>query len=552
MGGELLFFLLLLVAVHAATHTHTHTRHNVVHIIVDDLRHELGCYGLPNRSTPVVDALARRGTLFNRAYAQQAVCGPSRNSFLSGRRPDKSRSWNFINHFREDHPEWTSLPGLFAKDPAYVSLGSGKTWHPKLPPAYDGDRSWTANALPFYNPCWNTADDPHAKFQDGGLPCFFCPIDIEGKLFPKRINVSVGNEFCTVDAYEDTLSVARAVKLLDQVPAGKFFYLALGMHKPHMPWQASKEDFDQHPLESVDLPLHTTPPAGVPPIALRFTDGAVHDSPYQPVSDDTARHARRAYRAAVTGMDRKLGVLIDALDRRGLTNNTAVVLHGDHGWQLGEHGLWRKFTNFELATRVPFVVAAPWLRPYDSDSDNSVPSGVETSSNAPPGSMSNALVELVDLAPTIAALAGLEMPTNETFDGTSLVPLLYATNASNRSVKDAAFSQYPRRVRDPAKAWSGNSIIHHNRTTFTHMGYSMRTLEWRYTEWVPWNGTALRPVWTPLPDLVAAGRVELYDHRDEAPWPTNFNRGENANVAQATEHADTVRRLSAQLRSAFS
>ena len=213
--------------------------HSVLHIIVDDLRPELGAYGLPDRHTPNLDRLADGGTVFDRAYAQQAVCGPSRNSFLTGRRPDRSRSWNFINHFREDHPEWTTLPGLFLAAGG-EALGAGKAFHPKLPPAYDGDRSWSAAALPYRNPCWNTADDPTASFQDGGLPCVPCAIDVEARLF-HNVNVSIANEFCETDAFEDALTVDDALALLRGAHArGAHFYLAVGLHKPHMPWQVSR------------------------------------------------------------------------------------------------------------------------------------------------------------------------------------------------------------------------------------------------------------------------------------------------------------------------
>lgn len=124
-------FLPLLVCVSAVA-----KKHSVIHIIVDDLRPEFGAYGVPHRHTPNIDKLASNGTVFDRAYCQQAVCGPSRNSFLTGRRPDRSRTWNFINSFREDHPEWTSLPGLFLKNGA-LALGAGKIYHPKMPAEYD-------------------------------------------------------------------------------------------------------------------------------------------------------------------------------------------------------------------------------------------------------------------------------------------------------------------------------------------------------------------------------------------------------------------------------
>lgn len=283
-----------------------------------------------------------------------------------------------------------------------------------------------------------------------------------------------------------------------------------------------------------------------------------HTDPWHPLPADDMRAARRAYRAAVSGMDRKLGSLLDELSRLGLAASTAVCLHSDHGWHLGEGGAWRKFTNYELATRVPLIIRAPWLGGGGGDGD---------------ARRSDSLVELVDVLPTIAALAGVPLPPNEAFDGVSMLPLLghalgpqppvvevadvdmgrtsvgSAFNCGGPrcegSTKAAAFSQYPRRVTDASRPWHGNSIIHHNRSTFTHMGYSARTTGWRYTEWVAWDGAALAPVW----DAVAAR--ELYDHRGEATYPTNFDVGELENVASLLEYESTVEMLSRLVRAQF-
>jgi len=503
----------------------------VLHIIADDLRSELGAYGLENRSTPHLDGLAASGTVFLSAYAQIAVCAPSRNSFLTGRRPDRSRCWNFINSFREDHPEWTTIPGNFLRNGG-TALGVGKVFHPMIPPAYDGNLSWSDAALPFKNPCWNTADDPHAKFQDGGLPCIFCSVDIAGRVL--HGNVSVANEFCQIDAVEDTITVDLAVKHLEAIAfavsestsALPPFYLAVGVHKPHMPWQAAPEDWAAHPLENVDLARNPLPPHGMPDVAFHFSDGVdsgvlEHTDPWHPLTDTHARAARRAYRAAVTGVDRKLGVLLDELDRLNLSSTTAVVVHGDHGWSLSEQGLWRKMSNYENAVRVPLIIRVPWL-----------PSAPRRSA---------ALVELVDLAPTIWELAGVPRPAMEAFDGISLVPLLAGAQPS---IKSAAFSQYPRRVTNTSAQWKDNSIIHKNRSTFTHMGMSIRTESWRLTQWVRWNQSSLSAEW----DAVEA--TELYDHRNTTLFPVRFDL-ETVNVATVPEVQDVVRNLSAQLRAAF-
>eukprot|EP00472_Partenskyella_glossopodia_P008546 CAMPEP_0197514732 /NCGR_PEP_ID=MMETSP1318-20131121/73_1 /TAXON_ID=552666 /ORGANISM="Partenskyella glossopodia, Strain RCC365" /LENGTH=546 /DNA_ID=CAMNT_0043062911 /DNA_START=280 /DNA_END=1920 /DNA_ORIENTATION=+ len=518
-------------------------KYNVLHVIVDDLRPEIGPYGVGSSYTPNLNkwernrsfycrlylficqkitrchfSLAKVSVTFDRAYCQQAVCAPSRNSFLTGRRPDRSRVWNFENNFREDHPDWTTLPGIFLNQPGSISLGVGKTFHPGIPPGYDGNRSWSLLALPYRAPCWTLSG-----------PCIPCPIDIEHYLFKK--NTSVGNDWCEIDAYEDTIAVDVAIGYLRLV-RNQHFYLAVGLRKPHLPWQASPDDFSHHPLDSISLAKHPKPPKNMPDVAFRFTEEKAHADPWHPIPDDYAKKARRAYRAAVTGMDRKLGKLLKELDDLGLTQNTAIVFHSDHGWQLGEHGEWRKFTNFELATRVPLIISAPWL-------------GTK--------GRSSTLVELVDLLPTIAELAGVDVPKNESFDGQSLVPLLARGgdehhHNSHRSSRrfNASFSQYPRVVTHNDEQWKSNAAIHKDRTKFTHMGYSVRTEDWRHTEWIEWDGKKLQPKWTKVTG------AELYDHRGEVVFPTDFDEGENENVVDDPNNGSVVKALSNLLRSAFS
>jgi len=519
-----IFFTFAFIGIGVSLASSSSSLKNVVHIISDDLRPELGAYGAPFAHTPNIDSIAKGGTVFDRAYANQAVCGPSRNSIYSGRRPDRSRTWNFINHFREDHPEWTSLPGLFLKHDEFVSIAAGKTYHPNQPPLYDGDKSWSEMALPYYNPCWNTADNSNASFKDGGLPCLPCPIDLEHYILKKKI--SVANEFCQLDALEDTYSVRRAVELMTKaVKMGKKFYLGLGFHKPHLPWQYSPEDYEIHAYQNISLPKHRMPPVHMPDIAFHMSDGDAHPNPWVPISDDDTITARRNYLAAVTGMDRKLGVFLKAIEDLGIENETAVILHGDHGWHLGEHGLWRKMTNFELATRVPFIAKIPWLETVERSAD---------------------FVELVDLLPTIAELAGVPLPSNETFDGVSFVSAIDKSTSSTASKKQAAFSQYPRYVKPGEPQWGDNGIIHSDRSKFTHMGMTIRTHEWRYTEWVAWNKSALKPIWT---NVTAR---ELYDWRPiTRAYPTDFDEGENENVVSCAENVAIVEKLSKMLRQQF-
>ena len=281
----------------------------VLYVVVDDLRPELGAYGVETVRTPNIDALARRSVVFDAAFAQQAVCGPSRNSFLSGRRPDASRSWNFINSFREDHPEWQSLPGQF-KDSGWRSMGVGKIFHPDVPPHYDGNRSWSPEALPFENPCYTQ-----------GVLCIPCPTEV----FPKLDWLGL-NAWCEEEALDDFFTTQRAVQYLEkyandlkaQLRSDHTFrapdfhtskkdlplqsasstsgglFLAVGLHKPHLPWQAEKRFYDLYPpIDNISLAAHQVEPSGMPDIA--FADNG-SPSPTQPVNDSTARAVRDVHR----------------------------------------------------------------------------------------------------------------------------------------------------------------------------------------------------------------------------------------------------------------
>jgi iduronate 2-sulfatase len=221
-------------------------------------------------------------------------------------------------------------------------------------------------------------------------------------------------------------------------------------------------------------------------------------------------------------MDRKLGTLLDELEKLGLAEKTAIILHADHGWALGEHGMWHTMTNFDTTVRVPLIIKAPGVGP---------------------GGRTGAIAELVDLYPTIAELAGLPLPQGEIFDGKSLVPVLQDSTAS---VKSHAFSQYPRRVLDPTRPWHGTSTHRRPRTAITHMGYTVRSPEFRYTEWYEWNQTTLKPIW----DRLYAR--ELYDHRNVSlDGQSNYNSAENENVVDHAEFAETGATLSRVIRSQF-
>ncbi len=435
---------------------------NVLFISVDDLRPIGGAYGDSFVRTPHMDALARRGVVFNRAYAQQAVCSPSRTSLLTGRRPDTTRVYDLTTHFRQTIPDVVTLPQHF-KQQGYHTQSFGKIYHNV---DLEDAPSWSVPPLPVAKNPDEVDADPSPSSRNprtGRGPAWRSPDVADKALFDGRIAGKA------IDAM-------RGVK-------DKPFFLAVGFTKPHLPFVAPKKYYDMYPLGKVKLPANPFPPKDVPRIALAdFGElRAYADIPEKgALSERQTRELIRGYYAATSYVDAQIGRMIDELDRAGLRDNTIVVLWGDHGYQLGEHGLWNKHTNFEVATRSPLIISAPGMTKV--------------------GKKTDALVEFVDVYPTLIQLAAL--PMQQGLEGTSLVPLLHSPKMN---WKRAAFSQYPRgRV----------------------MGYSIRTNRYRYTEWSE-------------PGKALVG-VELYDHRADP--------AENINIANLPENNTIVAELSRQLK----
>lgn len=457
-------------------------RLNVLFIMADDLRAELASYGSP-AITPNLDRLARRGIQFNRAYCQQAVCNPSRSSLLTGRRPDTLRIWNNGTHFRENTPDLVTLPQWFQQQ-GYTTRCVGKifhNWHTKEP----GDRrSWSAPEFLYYA---NHGDDaaqvsgelpPNvatpAPRKYGNLPLYECR-DVPD------------------DAYYDGRVAAEAVRVLDDVKARPFF-LAVGFWKPHAPFNAPKRYWDLY--DRTKLPaLVSGRPAGAPDIAFHDS-GEIRGSGPNRVTftPRQAAEMHHGYLACISFMDAQLGRVLDALDRQGLAERTAIVFVADHGYHLGEHDLWGKTSNFELDAHVPLIVALP---------------------GQAGGRQSDALAELIDLFPTLVDVCRLPAPAG--LEGTSLLPVIRDPAVG---VKTAAFSQFPRPAyydRTPSKQPQA-------------MGYSVRTAAVRYTEWRDFRtGDVL-------------GR-ELYDARRDP--------GETRNVVDAPDLAAEQREAQQLLKKTF-
>lgn len=404
---------------------------NVLFIAADDLRCDLGCYGNPWVKTPNLDRLAARGRLFARAYCQQALCNPSRASLMTGLRPDHTGVYNLTTHFRRAHPDIVTLPQLF-KENGYEAVGIGKMYH-NLNTRPAGDPlSWSRPQVMYWGN--HRVDQPQAP---GYTNVPFAEL-------PPAQCYDVPDE-----AYLDGRIAAAAVQTLRELK-DKPFFLGVGFWKPHLPYNAPKKYWDLY--QPADLPPPTPGdwPLGAP-------DVAKHNSPevrgyfgvpkQGPLSAAQLTHLRHGYLAAISFLDAQVGKVVDELDRLGLADKTIVVLWGDNGYELGEHTLFGKLSNFELDAHVPLIMAVP--------------------AQARPGVTSRSLVELVDLYPTLADLCGLTPP--QPLDGVSLRPVL---DDPTKTVTDGALTQHPRPVTEGR---------------FETMGYSQRTDRFRYTEWRDWE-----------------------------------------------------------------
>ncbi|HEX7900536.1 MAG TPA: sulfatase [Planctomycetota bacterium] len=400
---------------------------NVLFIAVDDLKPALGCYGDALAKTPNLDALAARGTAFTRAYCQQAVCSPSRSSLLTGRRPDTTKVWDLETHFRTALPDVVTLPQHF-KAHGWHTQAFGKIYHG----GYDDKPSWSVPTT--------TPKKPN--------------VGPEGQALVKRLKEERPNDdkirglpFEAPDVDDASLadgSIAdQAIDALRGLK-DKPFFLAVGFLRPHLPFVAPKKYWDLWKPADFALPEGTSidgAPKWAPQAGGELRQ--YHDVPKSgDLPDALRRNLLHGYYAATAYMDAQLGRVMKELDALGLREKTVVVVWGDHGWHLGDHGMWCKHTNYEQATRAPLIVAAPR---YKSN-----------------GLICNSLVEFVDVYPTLAELAGLPLP--EGLEGTSFAPLL---DDAKKPWKKAAFSQYPRGIPGTGRC----------------MGYSMRTERWRFVAW---------------------------------------------------------------------
>ncbi len=507
---------------------------NVLYILSDDMRADLGTYGLPT-VTPNIDALAASGLRFTHSFCQISVCSPSRQSFLTGRRPDRSQVWNFI----DSNPlNTTATPGWF-RDHGYLALGAGKTFHEDNG-AWNADAYWNLTVRPYFAYASNVC--PHGG--EGGGHCTFPDYgEAEQSQYDyKLLNTSLEYLSFAAQHWKET---------------GTPFFVAVGFRDPHGPWASPERMTALYDEDSIAVAKFPTLGTDTPLIAwssewdVMLQNGTSFPfGPYKPVPDWVQRDQRHAYYSAVSWVDEHVGFLLDELKVQGADQDTIVIFHSDHGYMLSEvggrhdpphhthtpvssscallfcvshplllsmqHGYWEKKSNFDLTVRVPLIIRVPGKA-------------------ASHGAVTNSFVDLVDVFPTLVALAGL--PTPPGTDGDDFSSLF---DDPTQMLKTEAYHQYPgcgmTSFNQTRAECNGTP-----RTQFNYMGYSMRNQAWRYTRWLVWRNSSLTSDWDG--DFVD----ELYAHTGDD--STDMDAWENVNVAAS--NPDIVKNLFGRLRTFF-
>jgi iduronate 2-sulfatase len=402
---------------------------NVLFIAIDDLRANLGIYGDPLAVTPHIDRLAENSVVFYRHYVQQPSCAPSRTSMLTGLRPDEVEVINHNIHFRDTRPDVVTLPQLFKLN-GYESVGIGKITH--WQPGFQDSVSWHRE---YYSA------NPGREYQ------YALPENQTGGKEAATEKADVDD-----DAHLEGIFTNLAVDALESFRDNQTpFFLAVGYFRPHLPFVAPTRYWDMYDRDDFYPIAQPDRPAYAPEIAFHNNNElrGYNDIPDEgPLSIEKQMELRHGYYAAISFVDAQIGRLIDKLEELGLRENTIIVLWSDHGFHLGEQSIWGKSTNFELDAHSPMMISVPGM--------------------THPGAVTGAFVESLDLYPTIVDLTGLE--PQGTLSGRSLRPLLEDAETTWR---EYAFTQFPR----PYGAAIGGGV------PLTHMGYSVRVPEWRFTGW---------------------------------------------------------------------
>lgn len=436
---------------------------NILFILVDDLRPALGTYGDSVAKSPYIDRLASKGIRFDMAYANQAVCAPSRFNLMLGSRSTSTGIYDFGQNFREYYPEALTLPQFF-KQQGYHTEAMGKVYHIGHG-TFQDEESWS---VPHYPDLLIEYVDSVSKKQ--GLTreeALFSNLNPQG--LPRGLAWESPN--VEDEAYADGRIALRAIQRLSQFKkkqlnnTAKPFFLAIGFARPHLPFSVPRKYWDRYDLNKLPLPKYQKKPLGAPSFAVK-RDTEIdqyspipHSSEKDPFPEWLQQKLIHGYYASVSYVDEQIGKVITALEELELDNNTIVVLWGDHGFHLGELGIWTKHVNYELANKIPLIISAPWYITQNT--------------------CTSQLTETVDIYPTLVELSGFELPeVSQPFDGMSMLQVL---NSPDLQIRDHAYHAFPR----------GGKL-----------GRAIRTHQYRMVEWKKIGE----------PDDTA--EYELYDYRD--------------------------------------
>jgi len=466
-------------------------RPNILFIAIDDLRPELGCYGVDEIQTPNIDHLASEGILFARHFCQVAVCAPSRASMWTGIRPDSLRVWHLGDRFRELHPDIVTMPQYFHKH-GYHTVSMGKIFHNHMPDSVSFNEPDLRPAA--YKTAGMIDRDPESFYYDEAIREELAQEREErlrqnprayagGWAYGRSTECSEAPDTAFYDGAQTELALETLLRLKSE---DQPFFLALGYFRPHLPFVAPKRYWDLYDRDSLVQAPNPYLPEGSPVMAMNSAyeltgcydlEYVKHPSGFQ-LSEDTARLLKHGYYACVSYVDACVGSLLAGLEELGLHENTIVVLWGDHGWKLGEHGSWCKQTNYLDDTRVPLIIRVP------GDMDG--------------GRVCRQLTESVDIYPTLCELTGIPVP--QILGGESMVPIM-----ENPAIqgKKAVFTQFHRRPRITPDGGR-------------YMGYSMITDAYHYVEWYAWDHQEKQ--------AGTLEAVELYD--------LGSDPGENRNLAR--------------------
>ncbi|WP_281614870.1 sulfatase [Flammeovirga sp. SubArs3] len=514
---------------------------NILFISFDDLRPEMGTYGSDVAITPNIDKLAKRGLQFNQAYCQQAICSPSRASLMTGARPESINVIENYTYFRDENPDIITLPQHF-KENGYETVNCGKVYHGKFS---DMEKSWSMQ--PDYKALPYKVNALVEKFVDPDNIRTFK--ENKAKMVAKYGNqhgLGMGPAFECVDvpdnAYIDGVNTDMAIHIMKEHKASKSdkpLFLGVGYIAAHLDFLAPKKYWDMYDRDDIKLANQYKGPVNGAPMGLHasFELRVRSNIPkYGKIPDSLALDLKHGYLATASYIDAQVGKLLAALEEEDLLENTIVMLWSDHGFHLGEMGVWCKATNYDIATRVPLIVWTP---------DQSEKSR---------GVKSDALVELVDMYPTLCDLAGLEKPKH--LEGQSFAPLL---DNPDLDWKSAVFSSFP----TPAlREWAANPLSKGMRETYFGpliqdveanikevmkdkwnrklfendlMGYAMKTQRYKLVLWKDRKNKDKAPLF-----------IELYDHQKDPKETVNvadqnpelvkeliqqFNKGWKGNLA---------------------